>query len=512
MRVALFGKKKGGGGEGDGEGVGEVGGGVAEGGGDGVVAKGYTHDPEKAQKFFDHARAMHETMNFAYAMTLWLQGMRFDPQDMNAFESFFESADNFMASGKAKGATKEQKAAIEGKGEINRYLQSLLAWGAKRSDWKLGLRAMEAGAKLGLDEQVHWMGGIVLAFAANDKKAKKGDYVALMEALEATGAYEQAERAGAMAVEQDPQDAKLIARVKNMSAEAAMSRGGFEGQGGVSQGHFRRNIKDAAKQKELEEEESLSKDEATLGRLIERERERVKANPDDQDAWGKLLRHLRERGTEADESRAYKLAMKAHEKFGSFRWREAAGDIKLRVAHRKVRGLREAASADPSKKGALAEAERKLLEMEVEEFGLREEAYPTDLKIKYEYGKRLFAVGRYEEAVERFQRAKDASGIANRVRLALARSFTKMGWLGEAEDTFRQAIEGHGSAGDRLALELRYGLMEVLESLARDEGDMERAKEALELAGKIAMQDFSFRDIKDRRTSLQGLVNELKAG
>ncbi len=52
--------------------------------------------------------------------------------------------------------------------------------------------------------------------------------------------------------------------------------------------------------------------------------------------------------------------------------------------------------------------------------------------------------------------------------------------------------------------------MEVLEQKARNEEDVEAAKEAMSLAGEIAMQQFGYKDITERRRELQTLVNELK--
>ncbi len=515
--MALFKRKKG-----DEEG-GDVaveggGAGAGDGGGGGGKKKGGVaeHDPEKARKFFTHARAMHESANYSYAMVLWLKGMKWDPQDMDAFESFFDSADNFMATReKGKGATKEQRKEIEGKDVVSRYLAGLLLWGGDRMDIGAGQRAMEGAAGLGLGEQTHWIGERLLAIAANSKKAKKETFVALMGSAEEVGDYALAERAGSLAIEMDPQDAKLIARVKNMSAQAAMERAGFEGGQGVDSGHFRRNIKDSSKQQELEEEESLSKTEETIGRLLTRAKTRVKSNPDDRDAWGQLIRLFNERGQAEDLKNAYAAGMKAYERFGEYRWRLMAGDVKMKVARQKLRGLRDAAAGDAGdgeKAAAYREFEGKVRELELAEYQERVENYPTDLKLRYELGKRLFESGRYEDAVEQFQRAKDASGLGDQVRLYLARAFMEMGWVTEAEDTYRDAIAAHGSVGDRLGLDLRYGLMNALERRGRDSSDMDAAKEALELAGKIAMQDFGYRDIKDRRKSLQGLVEELREG
>lgn len=485
--------------------------GIGEGAGATNGDEGFDYKPDKADKFFKHAVSMHDTTNYAYAMTLWLQGMRFDPTRVETLEKYFNSAMNFGANSKAKGPTKEQSKAISGgKAPIDRYLQALLQWGAKPIDWQHGLKAMEEAAKMGLVEQVRWIGEQIMPPAQNGK-AKKDTFVKMMDLFRAAGAVEWAERAGEAAIAMDPSDVKLVNRVKNLSAEATMSRGGFEG--GVQEGHFRRNIKNSEKQRELEEEDSLSKTEETLERLIERSKTRLRENPDDQDTVGKLGRHLLERGTKEDEKAAYKLFIGAHERFGSYRWKQMAGDISMRVGRRKLAELRRAAEASPNdqkKQATYKQAHHKLLEHEVKEYEERVKNYPTEFKLRYELGRRLFELERYEEAIDHLQRSKDVSGVGIASRRLLAESFAALGWSDEAEDTFRDAIASHPTAGDDLGLRLRYGLMVVLKKRAKDESNLDAAREASDLAGKIAMENFGYRDIKEQREELQELVKQLR--
>ena len=147
--MALFGKKNKGDGEpeessGDGESASPEPKGKAK-------AKGakpaFEPEPAKAQRFFEHARAMHESANYEYAMTLWLRGMRMDPTSVEPLEKFFDSAANFLAKNpKAKGPTKDQIKNFGGRGTLERYLTHLLNWGAKPQDWSTGFKAMEAAA------------------------------------------------------------------------------------------------------------------------------------------------------------------------------------------------------------------------------------------------------------------------------------------------------------------------------------------------------------------------------
>ena len=473
---------------------------------------GFQPDSAKANKFFQHARAVHDSTNYEYAVTLWLQGLRWDPSDMGALESFFDSAQNFMASGKAKGPTKDQLKNFGGKSPVDRYLVALLHWGTKPGDWQAGLKAMESAAKIDTDmnEQIHWIGEKVLAIAANDKKAKKDHFITMMRIFRDAGSFQKAVHAGELGIRLDATDSKLVAEVKNMSAEATMSAGGYDNR---TEGGFRKNIRDDKKQRELADDDAVVKTEETLARVIDREMRRVQENPNDQNAIGKLARLLRERGTTEDEKLAYKVLVTGYERTGNYKFKMEAGEINMRVARRKVRQIVDAAEKAPDDaelRSKASAAGRKLLELEIEEYNERVKHYPTDLVIKYELGRRQYQLGNFEDAVRHFQLAKDAAGISGQARFYLAQCFLKLDFIDEAENTFREAITSRQSDTDDLGLQLRYGLMEVLEQKARTEEDIDAAKEAMSLAGQIAMQRFGYKDITDRRKALQALVNELK--
>lgn len=473
--------------------------------------KGMTPEPDKAAVFFKHAEAVHDSGNYEYAMTLWLQGLAKDPTDMHALERYMESAANFMASSGGKGATKDQLKNFGGRGTLDGYLKALLVWGAKPVDWTSGLKAMELAAKLELVEQVQWLGEKVMTIAKGSGKAKKDTFVKFMELFASVGAYSDAEKAGEAATALDPTDSKLIARVKNMSAERTMQATGFSGN--AKDVDFRKSIKDVDKQRELEEEDALVKTDETLGRMIERSKERLTEDPDDQNEVGKLAKLLLERGKQEDEKSAFKLLMEAYKRFDVYRFKQQAGDINLRVARRKVAALREKAASNQSDRDAKAtyeSAAKKLLGMEIVEYEERVSNYPTDMQLQYELGRRKFLQADYEGAISHLQRAKESARIAVRVMNILAQCFLALGWNDEAEQTYREAIDGHDVQSDDLALELRYGLMESIARRAEAEEDLDAAKEALGLAGKIAMQQIDYKDVREKREQLQALTKKLK--
>ncbi len=510
MAMALFGKNKK---DGDGDGAGADDAAAAE----EKAPKGkrqVTPEPEKAEKFFEHARSMVDRANYEYAMTLWLQGLRKDPANMGALEAFFDSAANFLVRNpKAKGPTKDQSKQFGGKGPLEKYLSNLLQWATKpQGDWASGLKAMDAAASLDLDEPAHWIGEKVLALATHDKKAKKDHFVQLMDAFERVGGYDKAAEAGERALQLDRSDGKLEARVRNMSATATMTRGGYESTGQA--GGFRKNIRDLEAQRQKEEEEATVKTEETLDRLIERTANEYRQRPDDVNTIQRLGRFLLERGKPEDEKAALKLYTQAYKTTSNFRFRVMAGDLQIRVARRKLAALKQKMEANPgdeSVRQQYEQAQRQVLEFERKEYETRVEAAPTDMKLRYELGLRCFRLGDYEAAIAAFQEAQSVPGYGSRVRNYLGQCFEELGWLEEAIGTYRSAIEKHPTDSDDLAMELRYGLMRTLQRKAEEKRDPAPAEEALKLASDIAIKQINYRDIRDRRTALSSLVESLKS-
>lgn len=503
--MALFGKKKS-----DDD--------AASGGAEGAQAEakagGFTPEPEKAKRFFDHARAMADASNYEYAMTLWLQGLRQDPGSMSGLESFFDAAANFsLRNPKAKGPTKDQVKQFSGKGTVEKFLLNLLHWGTRpKDDWLSGLRAMSAAAELDLDEPAYWIGERVLGIARNDPKAKKDHFIELMTQFEKIGGFDKAVQSGEAAMALDPRDAKLENQVRNMSATATMSRGGYDQTGQA--GGFRANIRDTSIRNK-QEEEQIVKSEETLDGLIRRLAAEYEARPTDEPTVQRLGKALLERGKPEDEKTALKIYLKAFEDTKVYRFKEQAGDIRIRLARRKLRTLKAQMDADPGNTELArqyAAGRRQVLEFERDEWVERVAAYPTDMGKKFELGVRCFQLGEFERAIEQFQHAQGAAGLGIRVKSYLGQSFDALGWLDEAESSYRGAIEEYPVDSDELGMELRYGLMRVLERQAREHKKASAADEAYKLASSIALKQINYKDIRERRAAIQSLQKEMRGG
>jgi tetratricopeptide (TPR) repeat protein len=497
--LALFGRKKG-----------EVGNGEGAAATKAASNDLFQSDPVKAKKFFDHAQAVHDTTNYAYSTVLWLQGLRQDPTSMFGLERFFESVRSFASLENRDKPTKEQSSNFGGKGPVENYLSALLNWGTRPDDAPRVLKVLDAAQKLDLGEHGYWIAEKSLPLLLGSRK--KDVLVKLKDALAKLGAYDLAVKAGEAALMADPTDTALEQEMRNLAAQATMTSGGYERTG--ESGGFRANIRGADAQRKLEDESSIVKSEETIDRLVEDAKADYERRPDDRNAIGKYARILQERGRPEDVKIAYEVLMDAYKKTDEFRFRTQAGDLRMKHARRQLAKMREAAKQDPTSDIAkkFPEAERKFIELELAEYDLRVKNFPTDLGLKYELGVRHFRLGNDEEAIALFQEAQHDAKHRVRVLNYLGQSFRRMGWNEEAADTFRRALEGIEMDSDELGLQMRYGLMDALAKHAEDTRDLSAAEEAYKIGSGIAMQQISYRDIRDRRDALQKLIKELKAG
>lgn len=470
---------------------------------------GPSFNPEAAERFFEHARTSHETTSYEYAMNMWLSGLRQDPSNISAMEDFFRSAAAFAAANPKK----KPKVDLQVKTPVDKFLASLLNWATRLSDGDAAMRAGEAAANAGLDEQGYWCLERSMTLAKQAKRPSPLTFKKLMQLFAKVGAYNEAVEAGTIAVQLNPADTDLANAVKNFSAQATMSQGGYDNVG--EEGGFRKNVRDAAKQQQLQDEEALSKGEGTIERLIERARADMEERPEDPPTISALAKRLLERGTPKDEKEAYELYKQAYQLTKEFRFRQAADDIKMRAWRRKLSALEKTAKDNPQDTAIqekLALERKAVLEAETKVYVARVEAYPTDMSLKFELGRRYFDQGQFEDAIANLQQAQGEPKLRVRTLHMLAQSFLAMEWGDEAVTTFRQALEAHGRDSDATGMEINYGLMDALLTKATDHRDLEAATEADKIASGIAIKDIGFMEIRQKRDAIKKLLAELRQG
>ncbi|MCH8509556.1 MAG: hypothetical protein LAT64_12405 [Phycisphaerales bacterium] len=482
-------------------------------GGPDSAAGGDAFSPKKAEAFWKHASVSHESGNYEYAMQLWLNGLAWDPTNFEAVRSFLRSADAFLQENPKGKLSKETRAGLNAKGDVRRFVESLLDFGVKSTDAGAALRVTEACAKIGVKQAGTLLGQHALAMAQQENKPRKDTFVKLLDAFEKLEAYQLAAQAGEIATRLDPTDGALQNRVRNMLAKNTMSMGGFDESG--EEGGFRRNIRDADKQHQLEQEDSVSKSGSVKDQIVARVEAEHNERPGDLPTLTKYAKALLDRGKPADELKAMSLLGKAYKESGQFRFRKMAGEIQVKRALKTVEKLRQQAGTDdapPEAREKLEAAEQALHKLQLEELRLQVEHYPTDLPLKFQLGKILAAIGDHDGAIEQFQQAQDDAKIRRHVQLEMGRSFLALdGWDDAAIGTFRGGLEGIPDDSTPLGMELRYGLLRALQAKSTHDRNLEIAEEADRVAASIAMQKFNFRDVRERREQIKKLIAELKA-
>lgn len=494
--MALFGKKKDNGDEGDS---------IDE------VTQPSAFNPKKAKAFFDRAPTAHDSGSYEYAMQLWLQGLRQDPSSMEGFNGFLRSAEVYAVENPKKGVSKETKNLISAKGALGKFIDAMLDFGLKRHDPMNGISATQAASKLGLKQQTKELGEHTLVLLRNYPKVKKDHYIKLLNAFDNAEVYGLAATAGDIAMQMDPSDGELQVRVRNMMAANTVSSGGYDD---TSEGGFRKNIRDADKQLELEQQDSLAKSESTRDQIVAKRKAEHEERPDDVPRMNAYATALIERGKNNDELTAISLLLKAHKASGQFRYRQAAGDVQIRRGRRMIEKLEKQVEANPDNTELaekLEQGRKAFTKLRMDELRMRVENYPTDLGLKYELGRVLYEQGLYNEAIEQFQEAQTEPKLRNDVLTLMGKSFLKLGgWEDAAIQTFRQALQGVHDKTSDLGMDIRYSLMDALFDKARKEDDLESAAEAEQIAADIAIQSFSYRDVREKRTEIREFMKALK--
>jgi len=471
-------------------------------------------DPRKARPWFDRAKTVADAQNYDYAINCYISGLLHAPDALDQHEALREVALKRKVQG-GKPAGWRDKSPVSGKSHVERMLEAEFAFskdpGAAGSALKIMEEAMAATREgdVDLSEAAFWVGELAIEANRSAKRPSKQAYLKVCDLFEEMGRPDKAAEACSYAVRLDPQNGELNRKLRDLQAETTLMKGGYGGESGG----FRKGVKDAEGQKALEQQDQIARTDEAQDELITRLRSEYEDNPEDPTAMEKLVRALRERQTKAAEDEAIQLLEAGFEKFGQYRYKMQVGDIRMRQFSRALREMRQRMEAEPSNDELKREYRRMATlqaKFELGEYMERVKNYPTDMSLRYELGRRQFALGKYDDAIASFQEAQSDPKHRSAAMRYLGEAFYKKGWYDDAIDIFRRGLEAHGGGDDKLALELRYDLMDALAAKAKKDSDLEAAQEASRLGSQIAQTDINFKDIRNRVDEMRQFVNDLK--
>ena len=469
-------------------------------------------DPRKARRFFDHAETVAEAKNYDYAIDLYIDGLKHDPDNMPRHEQLLEVAKRRKVAGGKKASLKD-KLKSSGSDPVSKMLDAEKIWAMDFADpalmrefMKKAVEADEAEPSLNLGEVAHWIGSMALDIPGLKPKVK--EFIQVRDLFARLGEYDKAVEACKKALRLDIGNQQIMSELKNLEAERYSRKNTENSEGG----DFRGNIKDAEFAQEAQQGNTRAV--SAVDAAIEKRRSEYEENPEDVDLLGKLVDALLKKEEYAEEEEAIKLLHRAHDDTGQYRYKMRAGDVKMKQFNRELRDLKknlQVAPGDEYFEGRLKETLQEKQDFELGEYQERMKNYPTDLKVKYELGKRMYQAELIDEAIGLLQDAKREPKSKSSAILLLGRAFLKKGWMDEAIDTFAEGIEVHQDPSDSLGKELRYDKMVALLAAAAKSKKLEQAEEANSLASEILQADINYKDIKQKKQQASKLLDELRA-
>ena len=449
----------------------------------------------KAYAFFERARKAADTENFDYAIEMYLEGIRYDPDALEQGHlRLFELAMKRQGKNGKKPSMVERMKRIRGKTPLEQMLNAeyLLA---KDPDHLPYAEAMLKAAVAGeYRRTVGWIANLI--FQANNASSRPSanTYVLLKDSYKAIGQYDKAIVACQLASRLKPQDADLADEFKNLTAELTMARGKYD-----QEGDFRQSIQNREEQEKLQSQQAVVKTEDYKQSAVDEARTAYTQDPNlPKNIFG-LAQALSEMQESKDNNEAIELLENAYKTKKDFSYKQRAGLIRMKQLRRKIRRAKSAVEvkpADAEAKARFSKLNARLNSVELEHYGSCVANYPTDLQAKFEYGSRLIRNKKFDEAIPLFQEAqKDPRHkISSMDKIGLC--FFLKGWYADAIDIFTQAIELYEIKDDGVAKDLRY-------NLARSYEQQGNTEKALEIYRKIAQLDFAYRDVRQRVDKLR---------
>jgi TolA-binding protein len=453
----------------------------------------------KAKLFFDSAAEASVSNNFDYAIDMYLEGLRCNPDALqDGHLPLRELALSRQVRGGSKPTMFERIKYLRGKTPLEQMLNAeyLLAKDPDHLPYaEAMLRAAMAG---GYKQTAKWMADLLFVVNNSSGSPSVQAYLLLKDSYNAMGLLDRALAACQYAARMRPDNAEIADEAQRLSAELTVSRGKYD-----QQGDFRNSIKDREAQDKLHSQEAVVKTEDYRLSAIELAREEYAEDHESAPSILNLAGALTDLGTDQAEEEAIKLLEDAYRKRQDFSFKERAGLIRISQLKRQIReaeALFETNPNDSIARSRHAGLMGQLNKAEMEHYGLCVKNYPTDLKAKYEYAVRLVRNKRHDEAIPLLQEAQRDPRHKIPAMDKIGLCFFMKGWFADAADIFTQALDSYEIKDDDIAKELRYNLGRCFE----EQGEKGKA---IEIYRKIAQLDFGYKDVSQR---VDRLRNEAK--
>lgn len=439
----------------------------------------------KGVKFFDQADKVAEMGNWDYAIDMYLEGIKREPDNL---ERGYKAMREMSLKRKAKGGKgvgmMEQLKRRPSKDPTENLMNALYLLAKEPGSTQYMEMLLSAVTALNLPEVIKWIAGILMESQRVGKPSKR-ILTLLISGYQAAEEYALAIQACEMARKLNPDDAEIQDKMRELSAQYTIKKGQYDKKD-IS---FADKQKDKDGMRERTEKDKLAQSREFLLQQVQKAKDEYLLAPTVVGKINAYVDALLKVEDEGYDNEAIDVLTKSHKETGAYQFKMRIGDIRIKQMTRRYHAL-----MTRDEKDAAAEHRVRQLAFELEEYVERAANYPTDLAIKYELGRRQYLSGKLDDAIGSLQQAQRDPRRHVQSLLLLGQAFAKKGWNREASETFERALQTELTE-DR-AKEVRYYLGDVLERLG------ENAK-AQEQFSQVAQLDYNYRDVRDRLESIR---------
>lgn len=455
-------------------------------------------DLTKAVPFFKRAEEVAATDNFDYAIDLYIEGLKRAPDAVDeGHKPLRRNALIRQGKGGKKPGMLDKMKHGRGKDATENMFNAEFLLSRDPDNLTYAEQMLKAAVAGNFKKTALWIADLIFEANRSSDKPSLQSFLLLKESYSAIEEYAKAVGACQYACRLKPDDGALADELKNLSANLTMQKGKYG-----EEGDFTKSINNRESQAKLQAQQATIKTVdfrqqavADARQLYETDKSAMNTN--------KLADALVDLQTDEAEAEAIKLLEAAYLQFQDFTFKRKAGEIELKTLRRHLRNAKTALEKHPKNeniRAAVDNATKHLLAAELEHYRLCMENYPTDLRLRYEYGVRLMRNQKFDQAIPFLQDARKEPRNRIQAMNKIGLCFFMKGWFNDAIDSFVHAIDEYEIKDDDTAKDLRYNLARAYEQ----QGGTEKA---LDLYRKLAQLDFGYKDVRVRidrlRTGVQ---------
>lgn len=445
----------------------------------------------QGRAFFQRAESVADTMNWDFAIELYTQGLRREPDNLEkGHEKLRVVSLKRKAKGGKKAGLKDQWSHRIGKDPLENMANASFMFAKDPGSIPHAMQILKAAQALNLTSVIEWILGVIIELLGGVTKAERDVCVQAMYAADKIKRFDMAMKICEEALLSHKNDVALEEKMRHLTSEYTIQKGGYG-----KKGHdFIEGVKDLDKQKDLMNQDAAFKDDDYLRKQVEEAIQAYEAAPTEYGKINAVADALVDMNNISDEEQAIAILNKAVKDTGAYQFKMKIGTIRIKQFRKKLRILKEKGD-----KAEFASLQKQRMAFELEEFRERAANYPTDLTIKYEYACRLFNAGDMDQAITLFQQVQRNPRLAMDAMNLLGQAFMKKEWWDEAIDTYEKTLSDE--LPERKAKDLRYHLSECY----TQKGRYGEARKQLSMVAQI---DLNYKDVRGRLEKVRALIKE----